>query len=264
MSHSSHWASVTAAPPSANQNPLFLPVYPRIPTSARKNRVLGVDKAHGPNAPFVERAHSGRGSRRPLYLERPAMLPCPRPGRQRAPEADRSEVNLRWPGDVVRLAETVYQGDDAAFALADALLKAGTPNRGSICGRSPQGCWMVDAIAGLEVGRLQSGPWPMPLATMSPVLLHGYREAALLPPAPQESNPPFAALPLDGDALPSVLRSELPGLLVDIDLGASAASYFASTVFTALSLSPARSTIRRAGEFDAVGGWEPFLFMSPP
>jgi len=54
-----------------------------------------------------------------------------------------------WPTTVVSLAEAVYNGADAAFALHDALLEAGHPDlaehfRAESC--HPKGCWALDVI----------------------------------------------------------------------------------------------------------------------
>lgn len=55
-----------------------------------------------------------------------------------------------WPATVVALAESLYGGEDCAFALHDALLEA---NRGDLAAhfeaaRHPPGCWVVDVILG--------------------------------------------------------------------------------------------------------------------
>lgn len=56
-----------------------------------------------------------------------------------------------WPGAVVQLAEAVYNGADAGFALHDALLEAGHPELAKHFqeeGQHPKGCWAVDLILG--------------------------------------------------------------------------------------------------------------------
>lgn len=56
-----------------------------------------------------------------------------------------------WPAAVVQLAEAVYQGADADFALHDALLEAGHPELAEHFRAEavhPKGCWAVDVITG--------------------------------------------------------------------------------------------------------------------
>lgn len=56
-----------------------------------------------------------------------------------------------WPAAVVQLAEAVYQGTDAGFALHDALLEAGHPVLAEHFHQEqthPKGCWVVDLILG--------------------------------------------------------------------------------------------------------------------
>lgn len=58
-----------------------------------------------------------------------------------------------WPAGVVRLAEVVYQGADAAFALTDALLEAGHPELAEHFRQEqahPKGCWVMDLLTGRE------------------------------------------------------------------------------------------------------------------
>lgn len=56
-----------------------------------------------------------------------------------------------WPTAVVHLAEAVYSGADASFALHDALLEAGHPDLAQHFQEEtwhPKGCWVVDMITG--------------------------------------------------------------------------------------------------------------------
>jgi hypothetical protein len=56
-----------------------------------------------------------------------------------------------WPSTVVQLAESLYAGQDCAFALHDALLEAGHADRAEhFRGEKshPKGCWVVDLILG--------------------------------------------------------------------------------------------------------------------
>jgi hypothetical protein len=56
-----------------------------------------------------------------------------------------------WPAAVMALAEAVYDGADAAFALHDALLEAGHPDLAEHFATEqwhPKGCWAVDLILG--------------------------------------------------------------------------------------------------------------------
>jgi hypothetical protein len=56
-----------------------------------------------------------------------------------------------WPAAVVSLAEAVYNGADATFALHDALLEAGHPELAAHFQAEqshPKGCWAVDMIIG--------------------------------------------------------------------------------------------------------------------
>lgn len=58
-----------------------------------------------------------------------------------------------WPTAVVRLAEAVYNGADATFALHDALLEAGHPDLAEHFQKEawhPKGCWVLDLILGKE------------------------------------------------------------------------------------------------------------------
>lgn len=60
-------------------------------------------------------------------------------------------VPSSWPVDVVHLAEALYGGADAAFALADALLEAGHPELAEHLRQEawhPKGCWAIDVITG--------------------------------------------------------------------------------------------------------------------
>jgi hypothetical protein len=54
-----------------------------------------------------------------------------------------------WPTTVVTLAEALYRGADAGFALHDALLEAGQPELAEHFQtetRHPKGCWALDVI----------------------------------------------------------------------------------------------------------------------
>jgi hypothetical protein len=55
-----------------------------------------------------------------------------------------------WPSSVVKLAEAVYNGAEAGFALHDALLEAGHPDLAAHFQAEwhPKGCWAVDMIIG--------------------------------------------------------------------------------------------------------------------
>jgi hypothetical protein len=55
-----------------------------------------------------------------------------------------------WPSTVVQLAESLYAGQDCAFALHDALLEAGHPDLGEHFREKdhPKGCWVLDLILG--------------------------------------------------------------------------------------------------------------------
>lgn len=55
-----------------------------------------------------------------------------------------------WPAPVVTLAESIYQGADASFALHDALLESGQPEFATHFREAehPKGCAWVDAILG--------------------------------------------------------------------------------------------------------------------
>lgn len=56
-----------------------------------------------------------------------------------------------WPDVVVRLAESLYDGADVAFALTDALLEAGYPELAKHFRAEPwhpKGCWLIDQITG--------------------------------------------------------------------------------------------------------------------
>jgi hypothetical protein len=58
-----------------------------------------------------------------------------------------------WPSTVVQLAESVYAGQDCAFALHDALLEAGHAELAEHFRQEqwhPKGCWVVDLILGKE------------------------------------------------------------------------------------------------------------------
>lgn len=62
-------------------------------------------------------------------------------------------VRLTWPIVVVQVAEAVYAGQEAAFALRDALLDAGHPDLADhFVGDEthPKGCWALDLIMGRE------------------------------------------------------------------------------------------------------------------
>jgi hypothetical protein len=56
-----------------------------------------------------------------------------------------------WPAAIVSLAEAVYNGANATFALHDALLEAGHPDLAEHFQAEqwhPKGCWVVDLILG--------------------------------------------------------------------------------------------------------------------
>jgi len=56
-----------------------------------------------------------------------------------------------WPAPVVKLAESMYAGEDCSFALHDALLEAGHPELAEHLAKEqwhPKGCWIVDLILG--------------------------------------------------------------------------------------------------------------------
>jgi hypothetical protein len=56
-----------------------------------------------------------------------------------------------WPSTVVQLAESLYDGQDCAFALHDALLEAGHAELAEHFRSEqwhPKGCWVVDLILG--------------------------------------------------------------------------------------------------------------------
>jgi hypothetical protein len=56
-----------------------------------------------------------------------------------------------WPSTVVQLAESLYGGQDCAFALHDALLEAGHAELAEHFREEkshPKGCWVVDLILG--------------------------------------------------------------------------------------------------------------------
>ena len=55
-----------------------------------------------------------------------------------------------WPSDVTHLAAALYEGDDCAFALADALEEAGLSEWAAHFRQPdhPKGCWALDAILG--------------------------------------------------------------------------------------------------------------------
>jgi hypothetical protein len=56
-----------------------------------------------------------------------------------------------WPSTVVQLAESLYAGQDCAFALHDALLEAGHAELAEHFREEkshPKGCWVVDVILG--------------------------------------------------------------------------------------------------------------------
>lgn len=58
---------------------------------------------------------------------------------------------LSWPAAVIQLAQAVYQGADAGFALHDALLEAGHPELAEHFRHEqthPKGCWVVDLVLG--------------------------------------------------------------------------------------------------------------------
>jgi hypothetical protein len=56
-----------------------------------------------------------------------------------------------WPSTVVQLAESVYAGQDCAFALHDALVEAGHAELAEHFREEkshPKGCWVVDLVLG--------------------------------------------------------------------------------------------------------------------
>jgi hypothetical protein len=58
-----------------------------------------------------------------------------------------------WPSTVVQLAQSLYAGQDCAFALHDALLEAGHAELAEHLREEkshPKGCWVVDLILGKE------------------------------------------------------------------------------------------------------------------
>jgi len=58
-----------------------------------------------------------------------------------------------WSAAVVNLAQAVYNGADAGFALHDALLESGHPDLAAHFmeqGWHPKGCWAVDLIMGRQ------------------------------------------------------------------------------------------------------------------
>jgi hypothetical protein len=58
-----------------------------------------------------------------------------------------------WPSTVVQLAESLYGGQDCAFALHDALLEADHAELAEHFREEkshPKGCWVVDLILGKE------------------------------------------------------------------------------------------------------------------
>src|SRR5262249_32013865 len=58
---------------------------------------------------------------------------------------------LSWPSTVVQLAESLYDGQDCAFALHDALLEAGHVELAEHFRQEtwhPKGCWALDVILG--------------------------------------------------------------------------------------------------------------------
>jgi hypothetical protein len=58
-----------------------------------------------------------------------------------------------WPSTVVQLAESLYAGQDCAFALHDALLEAGHAELAEHFRQEtwhPKGCWVMDVILGKE------------------------------------------------------------------------------------------------------------------
>jgi hypothetical protein len=60
---------------------------------------------------------------------------------------------LSWPSTVVQLAESLYAGQDCAFALHDALLEAGHVELAEHFREEkshPKGCWAMDVILGKE------------------------------------------------------------------------------------------------------------------
>jgi hypothetical protein len=58
-----------------------------------------------------------------------------------------------WPSTVAQLADSLYAGQDCAFALHDALLEAGHAELAEHFREEkshPKGCWVVDLILGKE------------------------------------------------------------------------------------------------------------------
>lgn len=62
-------------------------------------------------------------------------------------------LKVEWPSAIVGLAESLYAGKDAAFALVDALLEFGHPDLAEHFRQEkdhPKGCWVVDMLTGRE------------------------------------------------------------------------------------------------------------------
>lgn len=63
----------------------------------------------------------------------------------------RPRPTARWPETVVQLADTLYNGEDCGFALADALEEAGHAELADHFRqeqRHPKGCWVLDLLLG--------------------------------------------------------------------------------------------------------------------
>jgi hypothetical protein len=63
----------------------------------------------------------------------------------------RHPASEQWPSAIVQLAESLYAGQDCAFALHDALLEAGHAELAEHFREEkshPKGCWVVDVILG--------------------------------------------------------------------------------------------------------------------
>lgn len=61
------------------------------------------------------------------------------------------QATKHWPDTIRQLAESLYGGEDCAFALHDALLDVGEMDLAQHFaepGRHPKGCWAVDLILG--------------------------------------------------------------------------------------------------------------------
>lgn len=62
-------------------------------------------------------------------------------------------LEVEWPSAIVELAQSLYAGKDAAFALVDALLEFGYPDLAEHFRQEmdhPKGCWVVDMLTGRD------------------------------------------------------------------------------------------------------------------